>query len=152
MNKTEVSDSIKWMQANKGRTIERPQDAILKMQVEKIKAMSLPKLPKIGISPDIYESYRARVLRYTNTQDIVVTQNGSEKMNLDHKISIRTCYLKKVSEQDAGHLTNLRVIPATWNNKKRRHNYIDDENRWILEKYGIDENSLVCVTENGCFI
>jgi len=32
-----------------------------------------------------------------------------------------------------------------------KHNYIDDANRWILEKYGISEADIVCVTEKFQF-
>lgn len=59
--------------------------------------------------------------------------------SVDHKISVRTCFLNKVSIEDAAHIDNLRVFDKAENIKKGKRNFIDCSNRWLAEKYGIEK-------------
>lgn len=154
MNKTEVLNSISWFRANRNNPIERPQDEILKKQVEKIGKMKLKEVILIESKPlntslNAFDNYSKEVRTLSKNQLLSIRKAGEV---LDHKLSVKTCFIKGVSISDASHESNLRIIPFEWNSRKMKHNYIDDANRWILEKYGISEADIVCVTENGSFI
>lgn len=56
---------------------------------------------------------------------------------VDHKISVRTCFLNRVSIEDAAHVDNLQLLSRCENSKKQSRNYVDLGNEWIAQKYGI---------------
>lgn len=148
MDKTEVLETIKWLRANKDREIKRPQDEILAKQISNIQRMRIKqvKIPK-KISLSKFDNYSVLVRRLSKS--LPIYSESSRDFVLDHKISIKTCFHKNISIEDAAHESNLRIIPYTWNSKKMSRNYIDDRNIWILDKYDIKQSEIVCVTEEG---
>lgn len=68
----------------------------------------------------------------------IIECRSEEYYVIDHKISVFNAFNKGVSIEDAAHPTNLRFTTGAKNNEKGMKNLIDDANRWIADKYGIE--------------
>ena len=56
---------------------------------------------------------------------------------IDHKIAVSFGYKNNISIEDISHISNLRWIPSKENAIKAQKNFIDEDNKWILDKYHI---------------
>lgn len=60
--------------------------------------------------------------------------NNSDKLVIDHKISIIYGFNNNIPEEYIADITNLRYIPSYLNQSKSSDIFIDHINEWILKK------------------
>lgn len=67
-----------------------------------------------------------------------IDKRGYYTQHIDHKISIAEGFALSIPPDIIAHPSNLRMIPAEENMAKKDSRYIDEKNKWILEKYMVE--------------
>jgi hypothetical protein len=84
-----------------------------------------------------FDYYRDKVKILTN--EVCHLVEGIEHRSfkgphIDHKISIRYGYDNNIPAENIAHISNLRMLSAKDNLAKRTNNFVDEKNKWILNK------------------
>lgn len=84
------------------------------------------------VAPDSISGYDRNNL-LTVTKDNFSELQTSDKLVMDHKISVSCGYKHGIPPEVISHVSNLRYIPSKDNNKKGYQCLVDDDNQWILD-------------------
>jgi hypothetical protein len=75
-----------------------------------------------------------KLLKSEDIKNGIYTFNTSNKLVIDHKISIVYGYKNNIPIEHIADISNLRYIPSCDNQSKSRDVFIDELNEWILPK------------------